>query len=81
YYMHEKEKARGELDLESQLLPEASDDEVPPPGAADDSAHTSGPTGGAADGATGDGPKLVSTTDSNAEGTPKPQASETEAQP
>lgn len=67
YYMHEKEKARGELDSESELPLDASGGEAPP-GAADDSAL-------------GDGPKLVSTTDSNEEGTPKPQASETEAQP
>ena len=67
YYMHEKEKARGEQDSESELPPEASGDEAPP-AAADDSAS-------------GDGSKLVSTTDSNEEGTPKPQTSETEAQP
>ena len=67
YYMHEKEKARGEQDSETELPPEASGDEAPP-AAADDSAL-------------GDGPKLVSTTDSNEEGTPKPPASETEVQP
>jgi hypothetical protein len=67
YYMHERQKERGEQDSESELTPEATGDEAPP-GAADDSAL-------------GDGPKVVSTTDSNEEGNAKPQASETEAQP
>lgn len=68
YYMHEREKERGAEDTESELAPEGSGGEAPP-GAADDSALQDGQ----------DGRKLVSTTDSNQVGTPKPEASETEA--
>lgn len=68
YYMHEREKERGEQDTESELPPEGPGAEAPP-GAADDSALQDGQ----------DGRKLVSTTDSNQVGTPQPETSETEA--